>query len=82
MVLHRQASELSPAIAAELARSRLAVVTEVSGLVRADSAEGTGPACPDDEADFVTYTLVGAADSLTDWMTLHPDEPRSGSPCG
>lgn len=75
VVLHRQASELSPAIAAELARTRLAVVTEVSGLVRADSAEGAGPACPDDEADFVTYTLVGAADSLTDWMTLHPDEP-------
>jgi AcrR family transcriptional regulator len=75
VVLHRQASELSPAIAAELARTRRAVMTEVSGLVRAGDAERAGTSCPDDEADFVTYTLVGAADSLTDWMALHPDEP-------
>ncbi|GES28997.1 TetR/AcrR family transcriptional regulator [Streptomyces angustmyceticus] len=75
VVLHRQAAELSPAIAAELARTRRAVVTEVSGLVRAGDAADAGPACPDDEADFVTYALVGAADSLTDWMTLHPEEP-------
>jgi len=75
VVLHRQASELSPAIAAELAQSRQAVLTEVSGVVRTCSAEGAGPACAEDEADFVAYTLVGAADSLTDWMALHPDEP-------
>ncbi|MFE1171085.1 TetR/AcrR family transcriptional regulator [Streptomyces sp. NPDC058773] len=74
VVLHRQASELSPAIAAELVRTRRAVLSEVSGLVRTCSAQGTGAACPDDEADFVAYTLVGAADSLTDWMVLHPDE--------
>ena len=70
VVLHRQASELSPAIAAELGRTRQAVMTEVSGLVRTGGPEGAAPACPDDEADFVTYTLVGAADSLTDWMAL------------
>ncbi|MGA5265965.1 TetR/AcrR family transcriptional regulator [Streptomyces lydicamycinicus] len=75
VVLHRQASELSPAIAAELAQSRQAVLTEVSGVVRTCSAERAGPACAEDEADFVAYTLVGAADSLTDWMVLHPDEP-------
>lgn len=75
VVLHRQASELSPAIAAELAQTRRAVLTEVSGLVRLCGAESSGPARPDDEADFVAYTLVGAADSLTDWMVLHPDEP-------
>lgn len=75
MVLHRQASELSPVIAAELAQSRQAVLTEVSGVVRTCSAEGVGPACAEDEADFVAYTLVGAADSLTDWMVLHPEEP-------
>lgn len=74
-MLHRQASELSPAIAAELAQTRRAVLAEVSGLVRICGAESTGPARPDDEADFVAYTLVGAADSLTDWMVLHPDEP-------
>lgn len=75
VVLHRQAAELSPAIAAELVRTRRAVMTEVSGLVRAGGTADTGPARPEDEAGFVTYALVGAADSLTDWMALHPGEP-------
>ncbi|MFI9077096.1 TetR/AcrR family transcriptional regulator [Streptomyces sioyaensis] len=75
VVLHRQSSEPSPAITAELARSRRALLAEVTGLVRADIEESDGPACPEDDAEFVTYTLVGAADSLTDWMALHPGEP-------
>ncbi|MFI0710016.1 TetR/AcrR family transcriptional regulator [Streptomyces inhibens] len=76
VVLHRQAAELSPAIAAELTQARRAVMAEVAGLVRVGIAESGGPAqAGEQEADFVTYALVGAADSLTDWMAKHPDEP-------
>lgn len=75
VVLHRQASELSPAIAAEVAHARRAVMEQVADLVRAGIAESAGAARPDEEeADFVAHALVGAADTLTDWMERHPDE--------
>ncbi|MDB1086372.1 TetR/AcrR family transcriptional regulator [Streptomyces sp. ACA25] len=75
VVLHRQAPELGEAIAAELAQARSSVMAEVTGLVR-DGIEVGGGAVPlgDEDADFVAHALVGAADSLTDWMSRHPGE--------
>ncbi|MFJ6748874.1 MULTISPECIES: TetR/AcrR family transcriptional regulator [unclassified Streptomyces] len=75
VVLHRQASELSPAIAQEVAQARRAVMAQVAGLARAGIAESSGTTRPgDEEADFVAHALVGAADALTDWMEEHPGE--------
>ncbi|MGY1454109.1 TetR/AcrR family transcriptional regulator [Streptomyces sp. SS8] len=75
VVLHRQASQLSEAITTEVAQARRAVMAEVAGLVRDGIGEALG-AVPvaDEEADFVAHALVGAADSLTDWMERHPGE--------
>ncbi|MFF2845681.1 TetR/AcrR family transcriptional regulator [Streptomyces sp. NPDC058001] len=75
VVLHRQASELTEAIAAAVAESRRAVMTEVTGLVRDGIAESErGDRLRDEDADFVAHALVGAADSLTYWVDRHPDE--------
>ena len=74
-VLHRQAPGLGAAIAAEITRARISVLTEVQTLVREGSALSRGPVrLGDADADFVAHALVGAADSLTDWMERHPDE--------
>ncbi|QKW06585.1 TetR/AcrR family transcriptional regulator [Streptomyces sp. NA04227] len=75
VVLHRQASELSEAIAAAVAEARRAVMAQVAGLVRHGIAEA-GPKVQlgDGEADFVAHALVGAADTLTDWMDRNPGQ--------
>ncbi|WP_234313889.1 TetR/AcrR family transcriptional regulator [Streptomyces sp. NBRC 109706] len=78
VILHRQAPQLGAAITEELARARDAVMDEVRGLVwrgiaDADADEGEGRLGQED-ADFVAQALVGAADSLTDWMETHPEE--------
>ena len=74
-VLHRQAPGLGEAIAAEIARARASVLTEVHTLVREGIAVSPGPIrLGESDADFVAHALVGAADSLTDWMERHPDE--------
>ncbi|GAA2125043.1 TetR/AcrR family transcriptional regulator [Streptomyces synnematoformans] len=79
VVLHRHAAELSEAIAAEAAQARRAVMAEVTDLVRAGIAESGGPArLGDEDAEFVAHTIVGAADSLTDWMAEHPAESPDG----
>ncbi|MFD4633707.1 TetR/AcrR family transcriptional regulator [Streptomyces sp. NPDC058284] len=79
VVLHRQASELSETIAAAVAGARRAVMAEVAGLVRAGIAEsGPDAKLRDDDADFVAHALVGAADSLTDWMAGHPGQSPEG----
>ncbi|WP_237773455.1 TetR/AcrR family transcriptional regulator [Streptomyces luteocolor] len=80
VVLHRQASELSEAIATAVAEARRAVMAEVAGLVWAGITQG-GPGShqlSDEDADFVAHALVGAADSLTDWMARHPDQSPEG----
>jgi AcrR family transcriptional regulator len=75
VVLHRQASQLSETITAEVAQARRAVMAQVAGLVRDGIGEALGPVpVADEEADFVAHALVGAADSLTDWMERHPGE--------
>ncbi|MFE0100288.1 TetR/AcrR family transcriptional regulator [Streptomyces sp. NPDC059009] len=79
VVLHRQASELSETIAATVAEARRAVMAEVAGLVWAGITEsGGGSQLDDEDADFVAHALVGAADSLTDWMSRHPDQSPEG----
>ncbi|MEV3860741.1 TetR/AcrR family transcriptional regulator [Streptomyces sp. NPDC050095] len=79
VVLHRQASELSEAIAAAVGEARRAVMAEVAGLVRDGITDsGRGARLGDEDADFVAHALVGAADSLTDWMERNPAESPEG----
>ncbi|MCX4667124.1 TetR/AcrR family transcriptional regulator [Streptomyces sp. NBC_01381] len=82
VVLHRQASELSETIAAAVADARRAVMAQVAGLVWDGITESGGGAprvqLSDEDADFVAHALVGAADSLTDWMGSHPDQSPEG----
>jgi AcrR family transcriptional regulator len=75
-VLHRQAPGLGEAIAVEIVRARQSVLVEVQALVR-DGIALSGSPVPlgETDADFVAHALVGAADSLTDWMERHPEEP-------
>ncbi|WP_211244621.1 TetR/AcrR family transcriptional regulator [Actinospica robiniae] len=74
-VLHRQAPGLGESIAAEITRARRSVLTEVRTLVREGIELGGGSVrLGETDADFVAHALVGAADSLTDWMKRHPDE--------
>ncbi len=76
VVLHRQASELSTAIATAVAEGRRAVMAEVAGLIGGGIAQSTGGGrLGAEDADFVAHALVGAADSLTDWMERHPGQP-------
>ncbi len=76
VVLHRQAPGQSEAIAAELAAVRRSVMAEVTGLLGDGISEGRAPGVRlgKDDADFVAHALVGAADSLTDWMDRHPGQ--------
>ena len=74
-VLHRQAPDLGATIAEEISHARRSVLAEVRTLVIEGIALSPGPAhIGDTDADFVAHALVGAADSLTDWMERHPDE--------
>ncbi|MBW1600151.1 TetR/AcrR family transcriptional regulator [Streptomyces sp. JJ38] len=75
VVLHRQASELSERIAHEVAEARRTVMAQVAGLVSDGIADSPNPArLGEEDADFVAHALVGAADTLTDWLESHPDE--------
>ncbi|QDQ16328.1 TetR/AcrR family transcriptional regulator [Streptomyces spectabilis] len=79
VVLHRQASELSETIAAAVAEARRAVMAQVAELVRAGIEESVAaPQLTEREADFVAHALVGAADSLTDWMARNPGQSPEG----
>lgn len=80
VVLHRQAPEQSRTIAAELVEARRSVMAEVNRLVVDGISEGGEHAgrLGEEDADFVAHALVGAADSLTDWMERHPGESPAG----
>ncbi|MQY16041.1 HTH-type transcriptional regulator BetI [Streptomyces sp. RB5] len=69
VVLYRQAPEVGGEVAAEVTRQRSSVMAAVTGLVASSSPGGAS-----EEAEFVAHALVGAADSLTDWMERHPGE--------
>lgn len=79
VVLHRQAAELTETIATEVELARRAVMEQVAGLVRDGIADiGADVRLQEVDADFVAHALVGAADSLTDWMELHPGQSPDG----
>ncbi|MDS1271028.1 TetR/AcrR family transcriptional regulator [Lipingzhangella sp. LS1_29] len=78
-VLYQQAAKHGSTIAAGVAEARDQILLDVTRLVRDDPATGqqTPPdrtRMSDKEAEFVARALVGAADSLTDWMRSYPDE--------
>lgn len=76
VVLHRQAPELTRTLAAALAEARREVMNEVTALVRAGiDASDRRAHLAEDDAEFVAHALVGAADSLTDWMERRPGRP-------
>ncbi|MCE7079829.1 hypothetical protein [Streptomyces sp. ST2-7A] len=69
--------DLGGAVAVEVTRSRASIMTEVARLVRDGIALVGEPGAPatrlgGEDAEFVAHALVGAADSLTDWMERHP----------
>ncbi|MEO3754722.1 TetR/AcrR family transcriptional regulator [Streptomyces sp. B6B3] len=76
VVLLRQAPGQSETIAAELAEVRRSVMAEVTGLLDAGISQARAPGVRlgAGDADFVAHALVGAADSLTDWMERNPDQ--------
>jgi len=74
-VLHRQAPDLGASIAEEINRVRHSILAEVHTLVLDGIALSATPVhLGDADADFVAHALVGAADSLTDWMERHIGE--------
>ena len=76
VLLHRQAPQQGEAIAAAMAQARQSVMAEVTALVRDGIERGSGGpvVLGDTDAEFVAHALVGAADSLTDWMDRHPGQ--------
>jgi AcrR family transcriptional regulator len=69
-VLYRQARGREP-FAGELAGMRERIIEVVAGLLRTAFA-----GIPDEPPDFLpmAYALVGAAESLADWLADRPDE--------
>jgi AcrR family transcriptional regulator len=72
-VLYRQARGQEP-FAAELAQMRATMVELVAGLLGRLIAAG-GRRYQHDEVTSMAYALVGAGESLADWVVDHADEP-------
>ncbi|WP_198154049.1 TetR/AcrR family transcriptional regulator [Catenuloplanes japonicus] len=70
-VLYRQARGLEP-FAAELSGMRARMVQVVTALLSA-AMTGSGGEATDTELEVMAHALVGAGESLADWMTDHPD---------
>lgn len=71
-LLYRQSRGREP-FASEWVGMRGRVVEIVSALLARAVAGAGGPAGPAD-IEPVTYALVGAAESMADWLVDHPDE--------
>lgn len=71
-VLYRQAQVLQP-FAADLAEVRGGMVDVISGLL-AQAMAAEGQRKPATELRALAYALVGAGESLADWVIDHPDE--------
>ena len=69
-VLYRQARGLEP-FAAELAAMRSRMVRVVAVLLGRAMA-GSGGRATETELEVMAHALVGAGESLADWMTDHP----------
>jgi AcrR family transcriptional regulator len=72
-VLYRQARGQEPFVA-ELARMRARMVEVVAGLLGRLTATG-GRRYRHDEVTAMAHALVGAGESLADWVVDHTDEP-------
>ncbi|MFD0511598.1 TetR/AcrR family transcriptional regulator [Streptomyces aureus] len=83
VVLHRQASELSAAIAAAVAEARRAVMAEVAGLVGDGIADsGRGPcSTPRTPISWPTRSSAPRTRSPTGWSATRASR-RTGSRCG
>jgi AcrR family transcriptional regulator len=71
-LLYRQARGREP-FATELASMRAIMVEIIQGLFARAVALAGGPAGPAD-LEPVVYALVGAAESMADWLVDHPEE--------
>lgn len=73
-VLYRQARTQEP-FAAEVAASRARVVEVVADLLAGAMVTGGRPPRAATDVTAMAYALVGASESLADWISEHPDEP-------
>jgi len=71
-VLFRRARAREP-FASELAKMRHRIIEVIAGLLR-QALAARGRTVRDAELEATAYALVGAAESLADWLTDHPDE--------
>jgi AcrR family transcriptional regulator len=71
-VLYRQA-RANVAFAAELAEMRRRIVEVVAGML-AQVVAGQGRPAREAELAAAAYALVGAGESLADWLADHPEE--------
>jgi AcrR family transcriptional regulator len=71
-VLYRQARG-EQRFAGELAAMRARMVEVIAGLLRR-AVHAQQPTVRDSELEVVAYALVGATESLADWLADHPDE--------
>jgi AcrR family transcriptional regulator len=72
-MLYRQARGQEP-FAGETAAMRSRIVVVVAGMLgRALPASGRGREVRDAELETMAYALVGATESLADWLAEHPD---------
>jgi AcrR family transcriptional regulator len=71
-VLYRQACGMQP-FAAEVARLRAQMVEVVAGLL-ARLIATSGREHDNTEVTVMAHALVGAGESLADWMVDHPEE--------
>lgn len=72
-MLYRQARGQEP-FAGQTAAMRSRIVVVVAGMLgRALHASGRGGEARDAELEAMAYALVGATESLADWLAEHPD---------
>jgi AcrR family transcriptional regulator len=72
-MLYRQARGQEP-FAGETAAMRSRIVVLVAGMLgRALHASGRGDQVRETELETMAYALVGATESLADWLAEHPD---------
>lgn len=70
-VLYRQARG-EQRFAGEVAKMRARIVEVIAGML-GRAVRGDGREVRDTDLEVMTYALVGAAESLADWLADHPD---------
>ncbi len=76
-VLYRQARGQGEPFASEVAQMRRMIVETVAALIARAmaAADPREPAAGEDEVLALANALVGAGESLTEWLLDHPEEP-------